>query len=205
LQQHEDDKVRLYVTQSTLDELKTLAEQATKHQEYIQQAYSWVQDHAQVVPASSATTQTSNNKLDPLLSETAQDILAALTLQDEHALKYFLASQDDQLLHAARNHAIPCLRLQRTVLLLEQPSKVAELQDRSLEKRKWKDTIPEQERQLVTMARTEEKKKAAESLPTATPASRQRVKKKAKGPNPLSCKRKKTEGEKPRANKRVKT
>ena len=198
LQPHEDDKVRIHVTQSTLDELKTLSEQTTKHQEFIQQAYDWVQRHAQVVPSLIAN----NAKVDASLSETAQDILNALGSSDEHALKYFLASQDDQLLHAARNRAIPCLRLQRTVLLLEQPSKVAELQDRGLEKRKWKDSVPQQERELVSLVRSEQKQQQS-SLQTTR--MQQRPKKKAKGPNPLSCKRKKTGDDKPKSSKKLKT
>jgi U3 small nucleolar RNA-associated protein 23 len=202
LQEHGDDKVRLHVTQSTLEELRTLADQATKHQEYFQEAHAWVQTHAQIVASISSDSAAS----DPTLSETAQDILRVLSCKDEHALKYFLASQDEQLLHSARNRAIPCLRLQRTVLLLEQPSKVAELQDRGLEKRKWKDSVPEPERKLVSMIRSEQKQQQASSSPhTGRP---QRPKKKAKGPNPLSCKRKQSangDGDKPKSSKRIKS
>ncbi|GKY92494.1 hypothetical protein MPSEU_000219800 [Mayamaea pseudoterrestris] len=206
-QQHdENDKVRLHVTKSTLEELKALADSATKHQEYFQEAYAWVQNAAQEVVRSNEPSAVKDTFTDPALSATAQDILQTLTSDAEHALKYFLASQDDQLLHAARNCAVPCLRLQRTVLLLEQPSKVAELQDRGLEKRKWKGAVPEQEKHLVSMVRSEQKQMQQASAPQASRLQQQqRAKKKAKGPNPLSCKRKKSGGESGESKKRVKT
>jgi U3 small nucleolar RNA-associated protein 23 len=184
LQLQESEKIRLYVTQSTLDELKTLADQAKKQQEYFQQAYDWTQNYAEVV---SKLPSTNTEKEDVSLSATAQDLFRLLVSEDESSLKYFLASQDEQLLHAARSHAVPCIRLARTVLLLEQPSKMADRQDKGVEKRKWKDSVPEAEKELVNMVRKE--KKQQQTQPQG--GDKQRAKKKAKGPNPLSCKSKK--------------
>jgi U3 small nucleolar RNA-associated protein 23 len=188
LQQHEDDKIRFYVTESTLSELKTLAEQSKKQQEYFQQAYAWVQDHAEAIAKPTASTSDAKNVT---LSETAQDIFQVLVTMDEYSTKYFLASQDEPLLHAARNHAVPCIRLSRTVLLLEQPSKIADRQAEGMEKRKWKDAVPDDEKELAKMIRIEAKQKQSTSV--SSHSTTQRVKKKAKGPNPLSCKRKETE------------
>lgn len=204
LQQHELEKVRLHVTQSTLDELKVLAEQPTKHQEYIQQACAWAAEHASVVPPMVASAVSNHKSVQQQeLSPTAQDILTVLTLSnsDPKATKYFLASQDDQLLHEARCHSVPIIRLQRAVLLLEQPSHAAELADRGMERQKWKNAVPEHERELASFVRSEQKQR---QQPT-NPAGRQRVKKKAKGPNPLSCKRKKHASDEAPSSKRIKT
>lgn len=102
---------------------------------------------------------------------------------------YVVASQDEVLLGRLRNMGtVPILRLaNQSVLILEQPSKQSQSQDRGSEKKKWIDTLPESERALVDLVRSENKQAKA----AAAPAPKHRTKAKAKAPNPLSCKRKK--------------
>jgi len=117
--------------------------------------------------------------------------------------KYFVASQDEDLLDALRNlGTVPLIRLARgSVLLLEQPSKVATRQDLREERRKWTlaNSASEQERGLVDLMKERERAEKREQEQQKGTSSdggdrlqqRHRKRKKAKEPNPLSCKKKK--------------
>jgi len=108
--------------------------------------------------------------------------------------KYFVASQDEELLDVLRgNGCVPVIRLARgSVLLLEQPSKVASVQASQEERKKWTvaGSVSEQERILVATVRDQQRQQQQQKAPLSMP---RRQHKKAKGPNPLSCKRKKDE------------
>lgn len=98
-----------------------------------------------------------------------------------------VASQDEELLNALRGATgIPIIRLARgSVLLLEQPSKSTTSKALKDEKKKW-IALSEPESLLVKTVIDHERKQSD------TPAqSTMRRKRKAKGPNPLSCKKKK--------------
>lgn len=104
---------------------------------------------------------------------------------------YFVASQDEELLDILRGTGkAPIVRLARgSVLLLEQPSKLANRQASKAERQKWL-TLSEPERSLVQTIRRHEKKKKKDAV--SNEGGNMRRKRKAKGPNPLSCKKKKT-------------
>lgn len=126
-----------------------------------------------------------------------------------HVTKYFVASQDEQLLDALRHTGcVPVMRLARgSVLLLENPSKVASQQAKKDEKQKWTGAtiVSKHERELVETVRrqhSKEREHRTHPSPHDTVAKDRsndsgsnpvpvRRKSKAKGPNPLSCKRKK--------------
>jgi len=118
---------------------------------------------------------------------------------------YFCASQDADLLDCLRNNTVtPVLRLARgSVLLLENPSKHATATTAHDERTKWKKAVTESEQKLVEMVVKHDKqqqqqanhqRKAPSQQQSSSSSSsmqpqQQRKKPKAKGPNPLSCKK----------------
>jgi rRNA-processing protein FCF1 len=128
----------------------------------------------------------------------------------ENELPYIVASQDEALLHKLRKMGtVPIVRVanNNTVLLLEHPSKQSQSQSKGMERQKWRHSLPEAEKALVNLVRKEnraaaETAKKVENTNTTgsmnrgqqqAPPNRQKMKK-AKGPNPLSCKRKQSAG-----------
>jgi rRNA-processing protein FCF1 len=104
---------------------------------------------------------------------------------------YVVASQDEALLSELRSMGtVPIIRLANTsVLILENPSKQSQLQFQGKERKKWKHSLQESERELVNFVKSQ-KKQAVKQTAKAVLAPHQRAKSKARGPNPLSCKRK---------------
>lgn len=113
---------------------------------------------------------------------------------EEHP--YVVATQDEGLLHTLRSMGtVPILRLANSsVLIIENPSKQSQRQAKGIEHKKWKHSLQDSERQLVSLARKE--KRASKEKSSDTGAPHHRNKNKAKGPNPLSCKRKQSAGDK---------
>lgn len=117
---------------------------------------------------------------------------------------YFCASQDEELLDRLRHNvataAVPIIRLARgSVLLLEQPSKFAARSDVQNERHKWRAGVTnESERKLVDLVKTQQRQrqqqqqqKQKQKQPADSRAATRKPKK-AKGPNPLSCKKRST-------------
>jgi U3 small nucleolar RNA-associated protein 23 len=124
-------------------------------------------------------------------------LVASKSAGEQGKQKYFVASQDETLLDVVRNlGSVPVIRLQRgSVLLLESPSKVASQQDSREERQKWsgKGSVTEQEKKLVDCVKEQERRERRKEIDTiASNATGSRRKQKAKGPNPLSAKKKRT-------------
>lgn len=215
---------QLYVTQSSLDELERLASQvAVDKKDRFEEAKQWAQKNcARILPqhdehsdgsttnplgklgvaakdiwnwtASGVSTSTSPSTLDSKPN--------SVMLKDRQ--KYFVASQDEDLLDALRTMGgVPIIRLARgSVLLLEQPSKSATAQAGKHEKSKWTGNVSEPEKRLVqVVVEHERSERQKQQSSVARPVRRKR---KAKEPNPLSCKRKgneESEGKKKRRRK----
>ncbi|KAG7337428.1 Fcf1 RNA processing protein [Nitzschia inconspicua] len=111
---------------------------------------------------------------------------------------YVVATQDESLLDQLRAMGtVPIMRLaNNSVLLLEQPSKASQKQSMGEERRKWKSGLASAELALVELAKEQLKAtaiattKRTDASNDVADSSRNRKKRKAKGPNPLSCKRK---------------
>ena len=129
---------------------------------------------------------------------------------------YILASQDEQLLgwarrggggsHHGAEMCVPIVRLARAVLLLDQPSKSAFQEGCKAERAKWRQgagNVNEAEKNLVELVKTEQKNEKQQAT-VQQPRLVIRRKPKAKGPNPLACKKKKRDEDKLSANKRRK-
>jgi U3 small nucleolar RNA-associated protein 23 len=107
-------------------------------------------------------------------------------------LKYIIATQEDDLRSHLRSIAgVPLLHIQRTILLLEGPSTSSRNQGSRVEAAKLTDfsVVEQEEMRLAKKLRLlerAEKRRADGAASTIIPR-----KLKAKGPNPLSCMRKK--------------
>jgi hypothetical protein len=127
------------------------------------------------------------------------------THSDPHRPRvYVFASQDEDLLDAVRSAGCaPIVRLaHNSVLLLEHPSRAAQSRAAQSERHKWgaSSAVSEPERELVRLVQAERRLAASEAGPknrsASEPVSRpptqyqQRKVKKARGPNPLSCRKK---------------
>lgn len=203
--------VVVYVTQSTVDELKRLYT-STKNP-IINETLEWIrQNQCQILEENG---DTHNNEQGKVSSTPAQDIYDHLCgvnegrhNESDRKRPYILCSQDEELLDRARQlGTCPVLRLVRnSVLILEQPSKSATVQAQRVERSKlsaWSKAeeaftgkpkaaskIAAQEQALAEEILQKERNLKSEA--GSTPIQHQRRKRKAKGPNPLSCKKKKT-------------
>lgn len=104
-------------------------------------------------------------------------------------------SQDEELLNQLRSFPVPLIRLARgSVLLLEQPSKAIAGTALRQECRKWTQTTTEPEKKLVEVVIQEKRRHEKEESGVSKRKSQQQQRKKvkARGPNPLSCKKRKT-------------
>jgi hypothetical protein len=123
---------------------------------------------------------------------------------DQRRQVYIVATQDEQLLEELRSYGtVPIMRLaNNSVLLLEHPSKQSQRTSEKKEKLKWTSALGEKEKKLVDYVKQEIKKTTTATATTARnttaadnnnnmpPHLRRAKNKRAKGPNPLSCKRK---------------
>lgn len=208
---------QLHVTQSSLDELEQLATQvAADKKGLLEEARQWGQTNcAHILPKHEEEDQSTSSHIEKL-GVAAKDIwkwtasgLSSNKTKADHAStkdrhKYFVASQDEDLLDALRSMGgVPIIRLARgSVLLLEQPSKSATAQAGREEKSKWTGNVSETEKRLVQVVVAHERSERQKQQSSMAPPMRR--KRKAKAPNPLSCKKKDSnegEGKKKRRRK----
>lgn len=196
---------QLVVTQSSLDELERLAKEVVAQKGLFEEAQQWAQKNcARVLPKHEEHSKEGNNL--EKLGLTGKDIWnwaapatakndqtkqqSSTSSKPEERHKYFVASQDEDLLDALRSMGgVPIIRLARgSVLLLEQPSKSATAQAGKQEKSKWTGSVSEPEKRLVqAVVEHERSERQKQQSSMARPMRRKR---KAKEPNPLSCKKK---------------
>ena len=187
----------LQVTRSCLNELQVLAQHApATKQDAIQQARQWGLDECEIIePNDIPSGESSDNVTLEELGLPGQDVVK---LVQSHSTSFIVATQDETLLDILRGMGLcPLLRLSRGVLLLENPSKVAQQRAHYQETKKYSHAVVNKsERMLAQSVRDEDRSHAQQQN-----AQHTRVKRKAKGPNPLSCKKKKT-NEETKLNKR---
>ena len=189
-------KFTLYVTRSALQELETLEESAPeKNKGMFRQARQWGLDETDQILENAPHGDDINHDG---LGEPSKDILKHVA---DHP-GYIVASQDEILLHIIRNKgSAPILRLSRGVLLLENPSKASQQQASVVEKKKWTvaGSVNKAEKALVNHVRAEHRRPQQSDN-----SQQQRMSRKAKGPNPLSCKSKKRPAENEKVEKKRK-
>jgi U3 small nucleolar RNA-associated protein 23 len=200
--------VHLFMTRSSVEELEKLKEHAatgSDNKVLLEQAHQWATKHCQGniltdIPSREDCSSSIHKSVWDKLSAAGQDLLclvASKSAGEQGKQKYFVASQDETLLDVVRNlGSVPVIRLQRgSVLLLESPSKVASQQDSREERQKWsgKGSVTAQEKKLVDCVKEQERRERRKEIDTiGSTATSGRRKQKAKGPNPLSAKKKRT-------------
>jgi U3 small nucleolar RNA-associated protein 23 len=175
----------LHVTRSALIELEKLFE-ASKKEEF-QQARQWGLDNADNIIEEAAIPQQDTQQETDILGVAGREILTLIQSKPQ----YFVCSQDEKLLDVLRSMGTtPLMRLSRGVLLLENPSKSSQIKATSQEKAKWSvgGSFREGEKKLVDHVKQDQRRERQQTQHIEV--KRFRAKGKAKGPNPLSCKKK---------------
>ena len=201
------------VVQSAVDELEAIHEKlkAKKHSkaESFCQALIFIREGCTILDhrkekKDQITNEKEGEDDDGDASETNENVSgneekAPASVQDDllHHIEndekpYIVATQDEALLETLRSMGtVPIVRLANSsVLILENPSKQSQKQAKGMENKKWKHSLQDSEQQLVDLARKEKRSSKLSSSSNNIGAPHQRNKTKAKGPNPLSCKRK---------------
>ena len=199
--------IGLFVTQAAVQEMETIRQtlERKKHDKaaVFRQALEFVRSECTILnddsaenlaPIAKKAKTTANGSTDTDSTDDAAGASPHEALMwhvNDDSRVYVVATQDEGLLDELRGMGtVPIMRLaNNSVLLLEQPSRASQRQAMGEERSKWKDSLPAAEKALVELAK--EKTKGTTIVDTIKPLARGRKKRKAKGPNPLSCKRKK--------------
>lgn len=199
---------KYFITQAAVDELKQIQRglETKKHikADTFREALGWIKKECIVIKSKEEANakkegvekEFSNKPANKQETPAQEELLRQM---EESEVPYIVASQDDELLGRLRQKGtVPIVRLaNHTVLLLEQPSKQSQVQAKGVERKKWKHNLPQAERTLVELVREQDREKADNGnseITTMNQPPRQKIKK-AKGPNPLSCKRKQRSGD----------
>ena len=202
-----------YVARSTLDELEALAKQSSDDDgsdNIFQRARQFGLDECEIIESARVPNRddgTMEKREFKDFSQASRDIHRLSTDGGDNRLAYLVATQDDALSDSLRGRPyVPLFRLGRAVLLLESPSAASRSYTGSRERAKLASAgglMTTEEREMVSSVRRRDKRKRmeekAEEQKKAERRTRDEVggafnarrKKKAKGPNPLSCKKKK--------------
>lgn len=175
----------LHVTRSSLKELETLFEASEKEEFHL--ARQWGLDNADNIIEEAALSQQDMLRESDNLGLAGREILTLIKSKPQ----YFVCSQDEKLLDVLRSMGTtPLMRLSRGVLLLENPSKSSQTKATSQEKAKWSvgGSVREGEKKLVDHVKQNQRQERQHTQNLEV--LRFRAKGKAKGPNPLSCKKK---------------
>lgn len=189
------DKFTIYTLRSALDELNLLPG------EVFQQARQFGLDECQIIERKSipksnhgATDADSSGESTP-----KQDIMNLVRNGNEAG--WFVATQDETLADKIRQFPnVPQMRLAKALLLLESPSSSSRRYAMREEKGKQSSgggTMTSEERDLVQRLKEEKSsgRKRQRLGGEGFDDSSMRKKQKAKGPNPLSCKKKKSDSQ----------
>lgn len=211
--QHE--QFTCYVTRSTLNELELLSQQSAKRTQsggesdesnsiFFDQARQYGLDECEIIENCNEVANMNEKRAFRDFSEASRHIFCLATENRSNRLAYFVATQDDALSDALRAMPyVPLFRLGRAVLLLESPSSASRKFTGNLEQNKLKSAgglMTSDERNIVNKVNKRDKKKRREMMKEEQQklekrsreeiggCFNERKKKRAKGPNPLSCK-----------------
>jgi rRNA-processing protein FCF1 len=195
LQEYPQGGTQYYILESTLQELSTLLPklEESNHAKavYFQQALEWARKECTVLTDDSSTQPPPESSTDDEAPSPAQSMVQFLKQAEQ---PYIVASQDEAVLDKLRYMGtVPIVRLANgSVLLLEHPSKASQKHDTRTEVKKWKGPLMDKEKKLVEVVRQEQRKLKTAAIAPPAPHETRRVSKKAKGANPLSCKKKRS-------------
>jgi U3 small nucleolar RNA-associated protein 23 len=194
------NQFKIHVTRSTLNELAELPG------ELFQSARQFGLDECEILEQSQIDQEKKQDQ-NKIISTPSTDIISLVKGNNPEG--YFVATQDEQLSDKLREMVfVPQMRLVRAVLILESPSAASRRHAMFHERTKQSTggLMTEDEKELVQKMKQklrDDKKKLQEAT-----APIERRKQKAKGPNPLSCKKRKldekVDGEKKKRTRRRK-
>lgn len=171
IKKHIGDKFQLYVPSSVVAELKALGKA-------FEPALEFLQTYCEVVKGPGGPFETPNDEIKALVGKT-------------NSYKYIVATQESDCRDYLRKiPGVPLLHIQRTVLLLESPSSNSRHVSTNAEADKVKK-FAGAESEILEIARKVRLQDRAEKRRSDGMASTAPKKLKAKGPNPLSCIKKK--------------
>lgn len=217
----QNEEFSCFITRSTLVELETLSNnQKVKHaddpeNDFFARARQYGLDECEIIESTSipSLSNDATNKHKQALkqfSDASRDIFHLATDGGNNKHAYFVATQDETLSNAVREMPyVPLFRLGRAVLLLETPSSASRRFTNNTEQSKLSSAgglMTKEERQIVKSVKKREREKQKELRVEEQKKSEKRAReeygvsvglgnprrKKAKGPNPLSCKKRKT-------------
>jgi U3 small nucleolar RNA-associated protein 23 len=193
--QDAQSETKFYILKSSVEEiaslLQKLEEQKHAKAEVFRQAKDWVADNCTTLEDGEEDQEKRDKEDDDDYKKKTSVENKTVKYIRSVSQPYILASQDEFLLDKLRGMGtVPIIRLANgSVLLLENPSSKSKQQASSNEVKKWKSSLGEKEQELVRIVK-EENKRPRKDLP---PHLKRKVTKKAKGPNPLSCKKKRSD------------
>jgi len=181
------EKFHLLVTRSSLNELDALmnefSDKDEEKSEIFRKAKQFGLDECEIIEEKSSC-ESAGNEISSLVSE-------------RNSNGYFVATQDEGLSDALREMSnVPIIRLSRTVLLLESPSSASRRHASGEERSKLLNMNEEEKKMLAFVKEKNRNAVLKERKEREERRKMERVKPKAKGPNPLSCKKRKTEARK---------
>lgn len=198
-----------HVTRSTLAELEKLSKQSFKGSEeeeinFFAKARQYGLDECEIIENKVPTTSShADDESFKEFSDASRDIYNLATEGGNNHQAYFVATQDDTLSDALRTMPyVPIFRLGRAVLLMESPSSASRSYTGNIEHKKLASAgglMTAEERQMVNAVNRKDKKKRREVKEEEQKKLNKRErdevgggvnvrrKKRAKGPNPLSC------------------
>ncbi len=202
------NEIILHVARSSLDELDKLP----KDNDIFVQARQFGLDECEIIENTDDKKDTGEEDEQSGESELSpsEDIINLVKDGNKHS--YFIASQDKQLIDTLRGMVfVPLLWLTNGVLIFDKPSNAsinASKRDERLKQKTGGGTMTPDEAELIQRLRREEKQKIQNERSVSLHQNgNTRKRKKAKQPNPLSCKKKKTDetkstGEEPKKKRR---
>lgn len=182
------------ISKGAVDELKTIYKSLStkKHSKALsfEQALEFIQNECIILNKETTTDADDDDDGSKVTTSVQEDLLHHVQHDEK---PYIVATQDERLLDKLRSMGtVPIVRLaNNSVLILENPSKQSQAQFKGIEKKKWRHGLHESEQELVNLVRKQKREASKQNVHDVSPAPRhQRKSSKAKGPNPLSCKRK---------------
>lgn len=191
----------IYITRSALNELAALPG------ELFQSARQFGLDECEIIEPTQNAQENKQDQNDDVSSPSAHIISL---VKDNNPQGYFVATQDEELSNKLREMVfVPQMRLVRAVLILEAPSAASRRHAMYNERNKQSTgggLMTQDEKELVQKMKQKLRDDAKKLKDASAPIERR--KQKAKGPNPLSCKKRKLEekmeGEKKKRTRRRK-
>lgn len=193
------NEFQIYTTRSALEELNSLPGEAFQKARQFGLDECIILEKKDILKCSTEEENIKGSPIDQKAFDPKEDIVNLV--QGGNAQGYFVATQDEKLSDKIRERLayVPQMRMARGgVLIFESPS--ANSRRHAMREERGKQntgggTMTKEEKHLIDTLREERIRAKREQQQQARNGTGGRKKRKAKGPNPLSCKKKKSSGD----------